>query len=63
MAFISKIGNFFTEAKAELKKVSWPTQDELKDSTMVVIISVILLAAFIGIVDLLLSKLVELIVK
>ena len=62
MAFIGKMADFFTGAKIELKKVSWPSKEELKDSTIVVLISVFLLALFIGVVDLILSKLVQLIV-
>ena len=61
--FFSKIANFFTESKIELKKVSWPSKEELIDSTVVVLVSVILLAIFIGVVDLILSKLVELIIR
>lgn len=49
---------FFGEAKAELKKVSWPTRKEIVDSTVVVIVSVVIMAVFIGAVDLILSKLV-----
>ena len=55
---IKKLTTFLSEAKAELKKVSWPSRAELINSTMVVIVSVIILAAYIGIVDVILSKLV-----
>lgn len=63
MMLFSKITNFFTESKIELKKVSWPSKEELIDSTVVVLVSVILLAIFIGVIDLILSKLVELIIR
>ncbi len=49
---MDKIKLFFSECKAELKKVVWPTTDELFSSTWVVIISVIILTAFIYLVDL-----------
>lgn len=58
-----KIAEFFAGAKVELKKVSWPTKNELKDSTVVVIVSVLMLAFFVGVVDLVLSKIVELVIK
>lgn len=58
-----RIGNFFREVKAELKKVSWSTRQELIASTRVVITAVALLAIFIGTVDLILSRLVRLIIK
>lgn len=60
---IAKLGTFFTDSKQELKKVTWPTFEELRDSTIVVIISILILALFIGAVDFVLSKLIELIIK
>ena len=52
---IEKAKKFFSDVIAEMKKVSWPTVDELKGSTMVVIVTVFILAVFIGIVDRILS--------
>lgn len=60
---IKRIKNFLSEIKAELKKVSWSNKDELINSTSVVIISVFLLAVFIGLWDLILSKLMRLLIK
>ena len=60
---MNKISEFFTEAKQELKKVAWPTFEELRDSTIVVIVSIVLLAAFIGAVDFVLSKIIEVVIK
>ena len=42
---------FWGETIGELKKASWPTKPELKDSTVVVIIGILLLGAFVSIVD------------
>jgi preprotein translocase SecE subunit len=47
--------NYFADVVSELRKVVWPTWDELRRMTGVVILTVILLAAIIGIADLLLS--------
>jgi preprotein translocase subunit SecE len=52
----NKIVSFLKEARAELKKVSWPTKDELIGSTIVVVITALLLAIFIGICDYFLSR-------
>jgi len=46
-----KIARFLRETKVEMSKVSWPTLDELKNSTKVVIVAVALLTVFIGLVD------------
>jgi preprotein translocase subunit SecE len=52
---------FFNETKTELKKVTWPSRDELKQSTRVVIIATFMMAVFIGIVDQILSRIIKLV--
>lgn len=58
-----KITNFFSEVTVELKKVSWPTKNELIGSTSVVIISVAIMALYIGICDFIFSKAIHLVIK
>ena len=57
---IKKIKDFLREVKLEIKKVVFPTKDELIGSTWVVIIVVLIISIFLGIVDLGLSKIVAL---
>lgn len=54
-----RVKGFLTEVKVEIKKVVYPTREELIGSTWVVIITVIVVSIFLGIVDLGLSKLVS----
>lgn len=49
--FFQKIGVFTGEVVSETKKTTWPEKDELVGSTVVVIISVVLLALFVGVCD------------
>jgi preprotein translocase subunit SecE len=56
-----KIILFFQESFAELKKVTWPSREEVVSSTKVVLVSTILIAAMLGIVDFVLFKLIDLI--
>ena len=49
--FRHRIGNFYQEVKAEMKKVTWPTKPELYGSTGVVIVVTFLLTAFLGTFD------------
>lgn len=56
---VKKIKKFLGETRSELKKVSWPNKNELIGSTMVVIVTVVILAVYIGLLDLLFSKLME----
>ncbi|MGH2575668.1 MAG: preprotein translocase subunit SecE [Ignavibacteria bacterium] len=47
----NKIVNFFGDILKEMKKVTWPKREELKESTMVVIITSLIFAAFVYVVD------------
>jgi preprotein translocase subunit SecE len=57
----NKFSAFFKDIKLEMVKVSWPTKDELIGSTAIVLISLAILSAFIGICDIILSKIVNII--
>jgi len=52
---------FFGDVKVEFTKVTWPSSRELWQSTVIVFVVSAIVAAFIGIVDLGLSKLVTLV--
>jgi len=56
-----KISKFLREVKTEMSKVSWPSRDELKGQTWIVILLSIFLSLFIFIVDHILSWLLNLI--
>lgn len=58
---IERFKQFLLETRTEIKKVTWPTKQELKDSTRVVIIASLLLTVFIGAVDQILNRIVKLI--
>ena len=59
---INKIKDFLTGVKFEMKKVSWPTFEELKSSTAVVIVFSIIVAIFLFVADIIISKTVNLII-
>jgi len=48
---LKKIFNFLKEARAELKKVNWPLRDEVLTSTKVVVVSIIIVAIVIALMD------------
>jgi len=54
-----KIILFFQESFAELKKVTWPSREEATASTRVVLVSVLIIAGILGLVDFILFKLVD----
>jgi preprotein translocase subunit SecE len=56
---MKKIVQFFKESFAELKKVTWPTREEVASSTKVVLVSVILIALTLGLIDWLIFRGIE----
>jgi len=54
---------FLGEVKAELKKCTWPTRQELIGSTMVVAVSVVILGVFVGLSDTALMSLLRLFLR
>jgi preprotein translocase subunit SecE len=63
MSWMTQAREFVKDVRVESGKVSWPTRNELRDSTIVVIIAVILVAVFVGIVDRVLGFLVGLLFR
>ena len=63
MKWIGSLKTFMSEVIAELKKCAWPTKSELYDSTIVVIVSVILLGAYVGASDAALNWLLSLVIR
>ncbi len=59
--FIAKLKVFFKEVRLEMSKVTWPTRAELKDSTIVVIVSCLVISVFIGAIDYVLYSLIKLV--
>ena len=51
---MKKVIQFVKESYAELRKVIWPGRDDVVSSVKVVIISTIIVAAVLGLVDVLL---------
>ena len=47
--------SFIREARAELKRVTWPSRPQVWYSTLVVVAVSLLVAAYLGIVDVLLT--------
>ncbi len=58
---MNKAVQFVSQAKAELKKVTWPTRKQTLASTGVVMVIVAIMALYLGIIDFILAKLVKVI--
>ena len=60
---LEKIKVFFQEVSVELKKVNWPTRQQTVSATGVVITVAVIVAFFLGIVDVILAKIVGAIMR
>ena len=63
MEVVEKTRGFVQEVSTEVKKVSWPTRQELQESTILVLLTVTLLMVLTALVDRVFSMLIELIVR
>jgi preprotein translocase subunit SecE len=54
-----KIIAFFTDVVKEMKKVTWPKKDDLRDSTVIVLVVCLLISAFVFVVDTTLSEVLK----
>ena len=48
---MSKFVQFFRESGAELKKVVWPSRDDVVSSVIAVVVSTFLIAVILGLLD------------
>ena len=52
----ARFGRFLREVVAELRKVIWPTRNQMVTYTIVVIVFVVFMVALVGVLDLLFAK-------
>lgn len=55
----SKIASFLEESKQELMRVNWPSREETVRLTLIVILMSLLVAFFLGALDFVFAKLLE----
>jgi preprotein translocase subunit SecE len=60
---VSGIRTFFAEVAAEVHKCTWPERQELLESTVVVIVSVVMMSVFVGVSDKLLMMLLKMLIR
>jgi preprotein translocase subunit SecE len=54
-----KIIAFFTDVVKEMKKVTWPKKDDLRDSTIIVLVVCLIIAGFVYVVDTAVSAILQ----
>jgi len=63
MGFFKRAREFTHEVLAEFRKVTWPSRQDLINSTVVVIAVTVVIAFFLGGVDIALARIVERILR
>jgi preprotein translocase subunit SecE len=58
-----KLQEFVMEVWTELKKSAWPTRRELTDSTVVVIVTILILGIFVALADLVFLRVVAMLTR
>lgn len=53
------LGRFFREAKSELKKVTWPTKDQLIHNTLIILVFIIIATVILSVLDIGFGKLFQ----
>lgn len=56
---LGKVKKYLNEVTKEMKKVSWPTRAQLRESTYIVIITMLIFTAFVYVIDLIMVKILE----
>jgi len=62
MATLKNVQQFVEEVQIEMKRVTWPDREQLRNATFVILVFVIILAIIIGAMDAVFSWLVRTII-
>ena len=57
--FFERLGSYFRDVRAEMKRVVWPAPDEVRNSSVVVIVTLIFFAAFIALTDIVVQQIIN----
>jgi preprotein translocase subunit SecE len=57
-SWLERAKEYYADLKAEMKKVTWPSREQVQATTAVVIVCVFAFAAYFALVDVLLGKVI-----
>ena len=60
---MKKLVGYIKQSISELKKVSWPSKDEVQSSTYVVIATILFISLFLGLIDKIISEIIRMVIK
>ena len=59
---LARLREFITQVQAEMKRVTWPDFEQLRNATAVIIVFVFVVAGIIGLMDMVFRNVVNLII-
>ena len=59
LPMIARIKNYFNDVAKEMRKVSWPTRQQLRESTVVVTVACLIITGFVWLVDIVMSFIMQ----
>ncbi len=59
---LARMREFITQVQAEMKRVTWPDFEQLRNATAVIIVFVFVVAGIIGLMDMVFRNVVNLII-
>jgi preprotein translocase subunit SecE len=59
----NRLTRYLKETRAELRKVAWPTREQATNLTLIVLAVTIVMAIFLGVVDLVAAAVVRLLIS
>jgi preprotein translocase subunit SecE len=63
VSWFQRLAKVLSDVRLELKRTTWPSRKEVRNTTIVVIVTVFVFAAFLGIVDFALGSMLERLLK
>ncbi len=63
LADLARLRVFLSQVPAEMKRVTWPDLEQLRNATAVIVVFVLVVAGIIGFMDLVFRKVVNLIIR
>ncbi len=63
VGILKNLQKFTEEVQVEMRRVTWPDREQLRNATAVILVFVLVMAAIIGLMDTVFAGLVRLIVR
>lgn len=59
----ARMKKYFKETKAEMKKVSWPSKEQLVHNTLIILIFIAIVAVILSVLDIGFTKLIQMVTQ